>query len=135
MGEKVEGETPLVAFKVRHRAGMTIAHQIAHFSSPFRGGLSLHSDPCGKAVESAKKPTAKNSRPQMALRPRGASREDAHNPISPIRSTGRLPPRSTVPDEETPGSNHRKTGPPTSWMVQWIPFQKEGYNEGTETGL
>ena len=33
-GEKVEGATPLFAFKVRHRAGMTIAH----FSSHFRGG-------------------------------------------------------------------------------------------------
>ena len=38
-----------------------------------RRGRSLHSDPCGKAVESAKKPTAKNSRPQMALGPREAS--------------------------------------------------------------
>ena len=37
IGEKVEGSTPLFAFKVRHRAGMTIAHQIAHFSSPFYG--------------------------------------------------------------------------------------------------
>ena len=24
--------------------------------------------------------------------------------------------------------------PPTSWRVQWIPFPKEGYNEGTTTG-
>ena len=86
-GGLVEGATPFLPFKVRHRAGMTIAHQIAHFSSPFRaGGRSLYSDPCGKAVESAKKPTAKNSRPQMALRPRRARLEDAHNPISPIRT-------------------------------------------------
>ena len=53
---EVEGATPLVLpFKVRDRAGMTIAQQIAHFSSPFRGGRSLHSDPCGKAVEPLKK--------------------------------------------------------------------------------
>lgn len=25
-------------------------------------------------------------------------------------------------------------GPPTSWIVQWVPFQKEGYNEGTTAG-
>ena len=24
--------------------------------------------------------------------------------------------------------------PPTSWSVQWIPFQKEGNNEGTAAG-
>ena len=51
---------------------------------------------------------SKNSRPQMAQRPRRASLEDAHDPISPIRSTGSLPPRSTVPEEESPGSNDRK---------------------------
>ena len=28
----------------------------------------------------------------------------------------------------------RLTCPPTSWRVQWIPFQKEGYNEGTAAG-
>ena len=26
--------------------------------------------------------------------------------------------------------NSRLTCPPTSWRVQWIPFQEEGYNEG-----
>ena len=50
IGEKVKGAT-LFAFKVRHRAGMTIAH----FSSLFRGGRSLHSDPHGKAAELAMK--------------------------------------------------------------------------------
>ena len=64
---------------------------------------------------------SKNSRPQMAKRPRRARLEHAHNPISPIRSTGSLPPRSTVPEDESPGSNDRKTCPPTSRMVQWIP--------------
>ena len=32
-------------------------------------------------------------------RPRRARLEDAHNPKSPIGSTGSLPPRSTVPEE------------------------------------
>ena len=36
----MEGETPLFTFKVRHRAGMTIAHQIAHFSSLFGRGVA-----------------------------------------------------------------------------------------------
>ena len=71
----------------------------------------------------------------MAPGERGASLEDARNPISPIRSTGSLPSRSTVPDEETPGSNHRKTCPSTSRMVQWIPVRLEGYNKGIEAGL
>ena len=70
----------------------------------------------------------------MALRPRGVGLEHAHNPISPIGSTGSLPPRSTVPEEESPGSNDRKTRPPTSRMVQWIPVQLEGYNKGMEAG-
>ena len=39
----------------------------------------------------------------------GASPEHAHKPISPIGSAGSLPSRSTVPQEESPGSNERKT--------------------------
>ena len=35
-GGEVEGATPFLPFKVRHRAGMTIAQQIAHFFAPFR---------------------------------------------------------------------------------------------------
>ena len=42
-------------------------------------------------------------------RPRRASLEHAHNPISPIGSTGSLPSRSTVPEEESPGPNDHKT--------------------------
>ena len=76
-----------------------VVRPLAHtISPPLSGGRSLHSDPCGKAVESAKKPTAKNSRPQMALRPREASLGDAHNPIAPIRSTGSLPLHLTASD-------------------------------------
>ena len=30
--------------------------------------------------------------------------------------------------------NSRLTCPPTSWRVLWVPFQKEGYNEGTVAG-
>ena len=40
----------------------------------------------------------KSSRPQMALRPRRARLENAHNPISPIRSTGSLPLHLTASD-------------------------------------
>jgi len=42
-------------------------------------------------------------------RPRRATLEDAHNPITPIGSTGSLPSRSTVPEEESPGPNDHKT--------------------------
>ena len=28
----------------------------------------------------------------------------------------------------------RLTCPPTSWSIQWTPFQEEGYNEGTAVG-
>ena len=97
-GRKWRERPPFLPLLVRHQAGMTIAHQIAHFSSPFRGVRSLHSDPCGKAVRPARKPTAKNSRPQMAHRPRGASLGDAHNPISPIGNTGSLPLHLTASD-------------------------------------
>ena len=51
----------------------------------------------------------KNSRPQMARGRERARLEHAHKPISPIGSTGSLPSRSTVPQEESPGSNERKT--------------------------
>ena len=54
-----------------------------------------------------------------------------HNQRSPICSTHKLPPDSTAPEEETLRLNNRKTCPSTSWKVPWIPFQKEGYNEGT----
>ena len=95
--------------------GSSAGHRCGNSAAPApKEGRSRQKYPCGKAVEPAKKPTAKNSRPQMALRPREASLEDAHNPISPIRSTGSLPLRSTVPDEETPGLNHRKTCPSRS---------------------
>ena len=66
--------------------------------------------------------------------PRWENLEDAHNPSSPIRRTGIFRPCSAVPDEKSPGSNHCRTCPSTSRMVQWIPFQKEGYNEGTAIG-
>ena len=67
-------------------------------------------------------------------RPREARLEHAHKPISPIGSTGSLPRRLTVPEEESPGSNGRRICPPTSRMVQWIPVQIEGYNGGIEAG-
>ena len=38
----------------------------------------------------------------------GEKVEDVHNSESPIGSTGSLPPRSTVQEEESPGSNDRK---------------------------
>ena len=44
-GEEVEGATPVFEPLARHELRMTYAHQYAHFSSPFRGGRSLHNDP------------------------------------------------------------------------------------------
>ena len=41
---------------------------------------------------------AKNSGPQMAKKPRGLGREDAHNLRSPIRSTCSLPPHLRASD-------------------------------------
>ena len=38
-GGEVEGATPFLPLLMGHRAGMTIAHQIAHFSSPSGGSL------------------------------------------------------------------------------------------------
>ena len=70
----------------------------------------------------------------MAQRPRRASLEHAHDPISPIGSTGSLPPRSTVPEEESRGSNDRKSVRQRPRVVQWIPVQLEGFNEGIEAG-
>ena len=90
-GGIVEGATPLFTPPGAARRGESNFILNFTLTLPFSGGRSLHSDPCGKVVESARKPTAKSSAPQMALRPRGARREDAHNPISPIRSTGSLP--------------------------------------------
>ena len=52
---------------------------------------------------------SKNRRPQMARGRERARLEHAHKPISPIGSTGSLPSRSTVPQEESPGSNECKT--------------------------
>ena len=48
---------------------------------------------CGPADDEA----LEEQRTTDEKRPRGAKLEDAHNPISPIGSTGSLPPRSTVP--------------------------------------
>ena len=96
-GVLVEGAPPFCPL-VRHETRLTGARSGARLTLASGGGRSLHSDPCGKAVKLAKKPTAKNSRPQMALRPRPASLEDARNPISPIRSTGSLPLHLTASD-------------------------------------
>ncbi len=52
---------------------------------------------------------SKNRRPQMARGRERARLEHAHKPISPIGSAGSLPSRSTVPQEESPGSNALKT--------------------------
>ena len=65
-GVLVEGATPLFWALVRHRGGRAGAPLWSHHLPSPLGGRSLHSDPCGKAVESARKPIAKNSRPQMA---------------------------------------------------------------------
>ena len=67
-------------------------------------------------------------------RPREGKPGACHNPTSPIGSTGSLPPRSTVPEEESPGSNDRRICPPTSRTVQWIPVQLEGFNKVIEIG-
>ena len=63
-----------------------------------RGGAPHEAGCWWRAVESARKPTAKNSRPQVALRPREASLENTHNPISSIGSTGSLALRLTASD-------------------------------------
>ena len=42
---------------MRHRVGVKGDTQNDTFTLPLKGGRSLHSDPCGKAVESARKPT------------------------------------------------------------------------------
>ena len=69
---------------------------------------------------------SKNSRPEMAKRPRRASLEHAHNPISPIGSGGSLPPHSTVPEEESPGSNDRKTFRRNRSAKPWSPSAVRG---------
>ena len=130
-GSFCRGSDPLLPFKVRHRAGMTIAQQIVHFSSPFRGGRSLHSDPCGEAVESARKPTAEKQQttngPQAETgKPGGCTQPNISDPRH-----GQL---ATPLDGLGLRVDTRLTCPPTSWRVQWIPFQKEGYNEGTAAG-
>ena len=130
-GRKWRERPPFLPLLVRHRAGMTIAHQIAHFSSPFRGGRSLHSDPCGKAVESARKPTAEKQQttngPQAETgTPGGCTQPNISDP-----QHGQL---ATPLDGLGLRVDTRLTCPPTSWSVQWIPFQKEGYNEGNAAG-
>ena len=53
---EMEGATPLFRPLVRHRGRVAGAPLCAHqLPSPF-GGRSLHSDPCGKAVEPMRKP-------------------------------------------------------------------------------
>ena len=130
-GGKVEGATPFLPFKVRHRAGMTIAQQIAHFSSSFRGGRSLHSDPCGKAVESARKPTAEK---QQTTNGPQAETGKLGGCTQPNISDSQRGQRAAPLDGLGLRVDTRLTCPPTSWSVQWVPFQKEGYNEGTAAG-
>ena len=83
--------------------------------------------PAGRPSSQLGSRQRKSSRPQTALTPRPESLGDAHNPISLIRSTGSLPPRSTVPDEETPGSNHRKTCPLSNCSVK--PWSRSAVRE------
>ena len=76
IGEKVEGATPFLPFKVRHRTGMTIAHQIAHFFIPFSGVSPSTVIPAGRLSSRPGSRQRKSSRPQMALWPREASLVD-----------------------------------------------------------
>ena len=61
-GLMVEGATPLFWTLVRHRGGVKGDTQNDTFTLPSERGRSLHSDPCGKAVESAKKQALEGSR-------------------------------------------------------------------------
>ena len=115
---------------VFHFISASLPKPVNGSSSSAPSGTSTSAPGC---APSSMRPS-KNSRPQLAQRPRRASLEHAHNPIPPIRSTGSLPPRSTVPEDESLGSNDCMTCPPTSRMVQWIPVQLEGYNKGMEAG-
>ena len=49
-GEEVEGATPRFLALVRHRRVLSGAYSDARLTLP-SGGRSLHSDPCGKAVD------------------------------------------------------------------------------------
>ena len=55
-GVLVEGATPLFWPLVRHRGGGGGAPEWSHHLPSPLGGHSLHSDPCGKAVEPMRKP-------------------------------------------------------------------------------
>ena len=57
---------------------------------------------------SARKPTRRTEDLRWARGRERASPEHAHKSISPIGSTGSLPPRLTVREEESPGLNDRE---------------------------
>ena len=96
-----------------------------------RGARSLHSDPCGKAVESPRKPTAEKQQTTNGPQAETGTPGGVHTTQYLRSAPGQL---ATPLDGLGLWVDSRLTCPPTSWSVQWIPFQKEGYNEGTATG-
>ena len=94
--------TSLLLYVLRCILCCTVFHFISA-SLPKPVNVSSSSAPSGTSTSgpgcapSSMRPS-KNSRPQMAQRPRGARLEDAHNPISPMDSTGSVAPRLTASD-------------------------------------
>ena len=54
---EVEGATPLFGPLVRHRGESLVRPYVRTSPPPLWGGRSLHSDPCGKAIEPMMKST------------------------------------------------------------------------------
>ena len=71
---------------VRHRAGGGGAPLWSHHLPSPAGVAPSTLIPAGRPSSRLGSRQRKSSRQQMALRPRGARLEDAHNPISPIRT-------------------------------------------------
>ncbi len=99
-------------------------------SASASSGASTSAPGC---APSSMKPS-KNRRPQMARGREGQGWRMLTTQYLRSEPRGILPPRSTVSEAESRGLQHRKTCPPTSRKVQWIPVQIEGYNEGITTG-
>ena len=85
-GGEVEGATPPFWPLVRHRAGGGGAPLWSHHLPSPAGVAPSTLIPAGRPSSRLGSRQRKSSRPQMALRPRAARLEDAHNPISPIRT-------------------------------------------------
>ena len=129
-GVLVEGATLGFSALVRHREGEMVHAKIHHLPSPSRG-RSLHSDPWREGSRVGQKADSEEQQTTSGPQAERGKPGECTQPDIFDRQHGQL---GTPLDSLGLRVDTRLTCPSTSRMVQWIPVQLEGFNEGNKAG-